>query len=299
MYAEKENFRVRMMARLLDVSRSGYYDWQSRTLDPAEDPWAFLKAAIERLWKKSKGRNGALRLQRDLLAEGTHVTLYRVRKCMRKLGISGIQPRASKRTTIPASDAACRPDLIRRDFTAAVPTTKLVGDITYLKTEEGWLYLAVVIDLCTRMVVGWSMAEHMRTSLVVSALKMAKRLGYVALGAIFHSDRGSQYTSNEYKAFADANEIRLSVGRTGTCHDNAVAESFFSMLKNEMYYRQEFKTRADARGAVMEYIEIDYNRNRRHSTIDYQIPAEKMASFFERTEQLSEGRSGTKLDLAA
>jgi transposase InsO family protein len=218
---------------------------------------------------------------------------------MRALGIAGIQPHAKKRTTIPAPDAASRPDLIRRDFSAALPTIKLVGDITYLKTSEGWLYLAVVIDLCTRMVVGWSMDVHMRTSLVISALRMAKKLGLVALGAIFHSDRGSQYTSKQYKEFADTGSVRLSVGCTGTCHDNAVAESFFSMLKNEMYYQQEFATRADARAAVMEYIEIDYNRQRRHSTIDYQIPAEKMAAFFERTAETSEGKEGAKLDLAA
>jgi transposase InsO family protein len=299
MYAEKENFKVIMMARVLEVSRSGYYAWQSRQLNPSADEWSALKGRIEQLWEKSKHRHGVRRIHKDLLAERTKVSLYRIRKCMREMGISGIQPHAKKRTTIPAPDAASRPDLIRRDFSAAVPTTKLVGDITYLKTDEGWLYLAVVIDLCTRMVVGWSMEAHMRTSLVISAMKMAKKLGLVALGAIFHSDRGSQYTSKEYGEFADINNIRLSVGRTGTCHDNAVAESFFSMLKNEMYHRQEFATRAQARAAVMEYIEIDYNRRRRHSTIDYQIPAEKMAAFFNRTADALEGKEEAKLDLVA
>jgi transposase InsO family protein len=299
MYAEKANFKLTMMARLLEVSRSGYYAWQKSQLCPGVDKWAALKKRIEKLWKKSKHRDGVRRIHKDLLAEGIRVSLYKVRRCMSELRISGIQPRAKKRTTIPAADAASRPDLIRRDFSAVVPTTKLVGDITYLKTGEGWLYLAVVIDLCTRMVVGWSMQTHMRTSLVIDALLMARKLGYVALGAIFHSDRSSQYTSKELVLFAKDNTIRLSVGRTGTCHDNAVAESFFSMLKNEMYYRQKFATRAKARAAVMEYIEIDYNRQRRHSTIDYQIPAEKMAAFFERTAEVSEGKRVAKLDLVA
>jgi transposase InsO family protein len=288
-----------MMARVLEASRSGYYTWQKRHLRPGTDEWAALKEHIKQLWEKSKHRHGVRRIHKDLLAQGIRVSLYRVRTCMHELGIAGIQPHAKKRTTIPAADAALRPDLIRRDFSAAVPTTKLVGDITYLKTGEGWLYLAVVIDLCTRMVVGWSMEAHMRTSLVVSALKMAKQLGLVALGAIFHSDRGSQYTSKEYKEFADRGDIRLSCGRTGTCHDNAVAESFFSMLKNEMYYQRKFATRAKARAAVMEYIEIDYNRQRRHSTIDYQIPAEKMTAFFERTAEVSGGKEDARLDLVA
>jgi len=299
MHVEKANFRVTMMARLLEVSRSGFYDWLTRQLDPGSDPWAALKERTEELWKKSKCRHGVRRIHKDLLALGIGVTAYRVRKCMRELGICGIQPRARKRTTIPSEDAASRPDLIKRDFTAAVPTIKLVGDITYLKTKEGWLYLAVVIDLCTRCVVGWSMDTHMKASLVVAALRMAVLKGYVALGAIFHSDRGTQYTSKEYSDFAATKEIRLSVGKTGSSADNAVAESFFSMLKNEMYHLKEFNTKEEARSAVMEYIEVDYNRQRRHSTIDYQIPQEKMDAFFERTETAFSTPKETKLDLAA
>ena len=288
-----------MMTRALEVSRSGYYNWAARQLDPKSDPWAKLKEKIQGLWEESKHRHGARRIHKDLVALGVGVTLYRVRKCMKELGICGIQPRAKKKTTTPSKDAASRPDLIKRDFTAAVPTTKLVGDITYLRTKEGWLYLAVVIDLCTRMVVGWSMDTHMRASLVVSALRMAVLKGFVALGAIFHSDRGSQYTSKEYSEFAGGRKIRLSVGRTGSSADNAVAESFFSMLKNEMYYLKEFDTKAEARSAVMEYIEIDYNRKRRHSTIGYHIPQEKMDAFFERAAAAFSEPEEIKLDLAA
>ena len=287
------------MAKVLDVSRSGYYSWENRQLIPAADPWLGLKQRILDIWNAKKKRHGAKRIHVDLADAGISVTLYRVRKCMRELGISGIQPRAKKRTTIPASDAEARPDLIKRNFNAPVPTTRLVGDITYLKTGEGWLYLAVVIDLCTRMVVGWSMDTHMKTSLVIDAMRLALLRGFVAIGAIFHSDRGSQYTSKEYSNFVSGHDVRLSVGRTGSCHDNAVAESFFSMLKNEMYYTREFATRAEARTAVMEYIEVFYNRQRRHSSIDYRIPAEKMEAFMNPTDEDIAQPLSAKLDLAA
>jgi transposase InsO family protein len=157
-----------------------------------------------------------------------------------------------------------------------VATTHLAGDITYLKTGEGWLYLATVIDLTTRMVVGWQMADNMRTPLVTDALKMAYQSGYVADNAIFHSDKGAQYTSSEYARAAHAMGVRLSVGRTGACWDNAVAESFFASLKNEMYHRQTHPTRAKARLAVAQYIEIYYNRQRPHSTLGYRTPAQAM-----------------------
>jgi transposase InsO family protein len=297
MHAERADFKVSMMARVLGVSRSGHYSWQRRLLVPSADPHAGLRQRVWDVWERKKRRPGARSIHMDLIGEGLGVTLYRVRKCMRELGICGIQPHAKKRTTVPAADAEARPDLIGRRFDAAVPTTKSVGDITYLKTGEGWLYLAVVIDLSTRMVVGWSMGAHMRASLVVEALRSAALRGFLAVGAIFHSDRGSQYTSKEFAEFASANGVRLSVGRTGVCWDNAVAESFFSFLKNEMFHTREFATRAEARAAVMEYIEVYYNRQRRHSSTGYQIPAEKMDAFFGRMERLE--ASEAKLDLAA
>ena len=207
---------------------------------------------------------------------------------MRELGIRGCTPNAKKRTTVPDPKARPRPDLVRRDFTSPVPTYKLVGDITYLRTGQGWLYLATVIDLCTRMVVGWSLSERMTADIAVSALESAKARGYVAGNAIFHSDRGAQYTSRLLAEWARDNDVRLSCGRTGSCHDNAVAESFFATLKNEMYYRGSFATRADARHAVIGFIEADYNRRRPHSTIGYQIPAKAMEAFFERTKPAAE-----------
>jgi transposase InsO family protein len=171
------------------------------------------------------------------------------------------------------------PDLIGRDFTAPAPGQRLVGDITYLRTGEGWLYLATVIDLATRMVVGWQLASHMRTSLVTDALAMAIGGGHAPPGAVFHSDKGAQYTSAVFARFCAGNGIRTSTGRTGICYDNAAAESFFGTLKNEMYYRQHFPDRARARFAVADYIEVFYNRKRLHSTLGYRTPAEALTSF--------------------
>lgn len=269
------------MAKVLGVSRSGYYSWVSNGC-PIDD-WSEARDAVRRVWLESDRRFGA-RFVKCFLPDGLRgITLYRVRKCMRELGIRGCTPYRSKRTTVPDRDAKPKPDLIGRDFTSPVPTYKLVGDITYLRTGQGWLYLSTVIDLNTRMVVGWSLSERMTADIVVSALESAKRRGYVAENAIFHSDKGAQYTSRLLAEWAKANDVRLSCSRTGNCHDNAVAESFFATLKNEMYYRESFATRVAAKHAVIEFIEVYYNRKRPHSTIGYRVPAEAMDAFFERT----------------
>ncbi len=191
-----------------------------------------------------RGAYGCRRVAAQLNREGHPCSVGLVADLMRELGLRACQPRAYKRTTIPGEQPVTSPDLIGRDFTAAAPGQRLVGDITYLRTGEGWLYLATVIDLATKMVTGWQLAEHMRTSLVTDALAMAITHGHVQPGAIFHSDRGCQYGSAEFARFCQANGIRTSVGRTGVCWDNAAAESFFGALKNEMYYRQSFPDRA-------------------------------------------------------
>ncbi len=176
-----------------------------------------------------------------------------------------------------------RPDLLKRDFTADRTGVRFVGDITYLRTGEGWLYLAMVSDLFDREVVGWSMADHMRTELIGDALTMAHTHGRIEPHAVFHSDRGSQYTSEEYAKLAKTFGVRLSVGSTGVCWDNSVAESWFSMFNNEMYYRESFDTRRRARFAVMQYIEVCYNRRRLHSTLGYRTPAEARADYYTQT----------------
>ena len=299
MRAEKANYTVKMMARVLKVSRSGFYSWLAR--GEPDDPWAELRAEVKRVWLESDRIFGARSVLAFLPKEFAGTTLYRVRKCMKELGIRGIAPNSKKRTTIPDEAAPARPDLIKRDFTSPVPTYKLVGDITYLKTKEGWLYLATVIDLCTRMVVGWAISERMTADIVVEALERARRRGYVAGNAIFHSDRGSQYTSRLLARWAGEREVRLSVGRTGSCHDNAVAESFFGTLKNECYSLRKWATREDARNAVIDYIERRYNRNRPHSTIDYEVPAQVMDAFFERTKpaEIEAGQRDRAMKMAA
>ena len=290
MLAEKAEYPVKMVARLLEVSRSGFYSWLAN--GALTDEWGHVRDAVERVWLESDRRFGARMVHAFLPPELGPVTLYHVRKCMRELGIRGVTPNAKKRTTISDEGAPPKPDLVARDFTRPVPTYKLVGDITYLRTGQGWLFLATVIDLNTRMVVGWAMSEHMTADIVVSALELARRRGYVAEGAIFHSDRGSPSTTSRLLAsWARENDVSLSCGRTGSCHDNAVAEFFFATLKSEMYYRRSFATREEARFAVIGFIESYYNRRRPHSTIDYRVPADVMDEFFERFESaLSEPR---------
>ena len=288
-HTEEGAFPVTLMTQILGIERTGYYAWKNRQ-DTEPDPESrrgrrqIVADRVYALWLASNKVYGIRRIHKDLAAEGITVSLGLVAAIMRELGIAGVQPRATKRTTIPAADAQDRADLVRRESNPPVPTTHLVSDITYLKTGEGWLFLATVIDLTTRMVVGWATAKHMRTSLIIDALKVAYQGGYVAEGAIAHSDRGSQYTSAEYAEVARLMQVRLSVGRTGVCWDNAVAEAFFASLKNEMFHRQRFATRARARLAVAEYIEVFYNRKRRHSALGYEIPARAMESFFDRTE---------------
>ncbi len=278
MLAKKAGFPVKLMARVLGVSRSGFYSWLSNGCP--EDDWSAEREAVRRVWLESDRRFGARFVKCFLPAGFSGLTLYRVRE----LGIRGCTPNAKKRTTIPDPNAKPRPDLVRRDFTSPVPTYKLVGDITYLRTGEGWLYLSTVIDLNTRMVVGWSLFERMTADIAVSALASAKSRGYVAGNAISPADRGTQYTSWLLAVGGRYTAGGLPCSRTGSCHDNAVAESFFATLKNEMYYRRSFPTRDSAKHAVIEFIEAYYNRRRPHSTIGYKVPAEAMAAFFERTE---------------
>lgn len=186
MRAEKAHYPVTMMACVLKVSRSGFYSWLAR--GEPDDPWAGPREAVRRVWLESDRTFGARFVRAFLPAEFAGATLYRVRKLMREPGIRGVAPNTKKRTTVPDENAPARPDLVRRDFTSPVPACKLVGDITYLRTGEGWLYLATVIDLCTRMVVGWAISERMTADIAVEALERARRRGYVAENAIFHSD---------------------------------------------------------------------------------------------------------------
>lgn len=233
-----------------------------------------------RIWEESKQRFGARMIWAALPCAFSSVSLYRLQKIMRGLGIRSCTPHSSRRTTVQDLRAEEKRDLIGRDFTSPIPTYK-----PYLKTGQGWLYLACVIDLCTRMVMCWALSLRMTADIVISALECAKAQGYVADNAIFHSDKSSQYTSRALLKWAEENHVRLSCSRSGTCHDNAVAESFFGTLKNEMYYRTSFATKDKAKHAVIEFIEVCYNRKRLPLTIDYKIPAQVMQDFFEKLDR--------------
>jgi putative transposase len=277
--AEKANYPVAFMCRLLKVPRSSFYAWTNRVETPTGARRRALAVEVAEEFKSSRQTSGCRRITAALNRRDIECSVGMVADLMRELGLAAVQPRAYKRTTVPGKEPVTAPDLIAREFTADGPGQRLVGDITYLRTGEGWLYLATVIDLATRMVVGWQTAAHMRTALVTDALQMAIDSGHVEVDAVFHSDRGTQYTSAEFDAFTTRSHIRRSLGRTGVCWDNAAAESFFATLKNEMYYRQAFHTRARARFAVAEYIEVFYNRRRLHSTLGYRTPFEALTDY--------------------
>jgi putative transposase len=277
--AEKANYKIAWMCRLLGVPRSSFYAWRNKAETATAARRRELAAQVCRVFEAGRGAYGCRRVAAQLNRDGHPCSVGLAADLMRELGLRACQPRAYKRTTVPGEEPVTSPDLIGRDFTAAVPGQRLVGDITYLRTGEGWLYLATVIDLATKMVTGWQLAAHMRTSLVTDALAMAVSHGHVQPGAVFHSDKGCQYTSAEFTQFCQANGVRTSVGRTGVCWDNAAAESFFAALKNEMYHRQAYPSRAKARFAVADYIEVFYNRIRLHSTLGYRTPAEVLTQF--------------------
>jgi transposase InsO family protein len=278
-HAEKDTYDITFMCRLMTVPRSTYYAWTNRAETKTQARRRALATDVAKGFADSRQTSGCRRIAAALNRRGIACSVGLVADLMRELGLAAVQPRAYKRTTLPGSAPVPAEDLLERDFTADAPGQRLVGDITYLRTGEGWLYLATVLDLATRMVVGWQLAAHMRTTLVTDALQMAIDSGHVAPDAIFHSDRGTQYTSAEFHAFTARNRIRRSRGRTGVCWDNAAAESFFAALKNEMYYRQSFATRARARFAVAEYIEVFYNRKRLHSTLGYRTPFEALTDY--------------------
>lgn len=265
------------MCRQLGVPRSSYYRWRDATDTPTTIRHRELTDQVKTMFDSSDGIFGHRMVHTKLATEGVAVSVGTVATIMAKNGWAARRMRAFKRTTTPCDPDQVFKDLIGRDFTADTPGTRLVGDITYLRTGEGWLYLATVIDLCTRMIVGWAMADHMRASLCVKALEMARDKGHLQPRAIFHSDHGTQYTSREMGKWCTGNNIRQSMGAAGVCWDNAVAESAFSCLKNEFYHHYSFNTRQDARRATMRYIEAFYNRWRPHSHNNGLPPATAMA----------------------
>jgi transposase InsO family protein len=273
MDAEKAH-PVTFMCGLLTVSRSAYYDWKDRAPSVTARRRERLKQMITAVFVANHGIYGYRRVHAVLARSGEQVSLELVRALMRELGLVACQPRPWRPTTTEPDQAHRIPDLVDRDFTAPAPGTKLVGDITYIPTGQGWVYLATVIDCYSKRVVGWSMADHYKTSLITAALESAAGTIEIAPECIFHSDRGSNYTSYDFAAKLAGLSMRQSVGRTGVCWDNAMAESFFGALKNEWLNRMTFTTRAQARQEVVKYIEGFYNQQRLHSGLGYKTPIE-------------------------
>jgi len=263
------------MCYWLDVSTSGFYHWRTRPQSATAARRETLLARIRHYFEESEGTYGYRRIHADLTAEQTQCSPELVRQLMRQEGLVACQPRPFRVTTeADVMAAANMPDLLTRDFTAERPGVKFVGDITYIHTWQGFIYLATVIDCYSKKVVGWSIADHMRSELVADALKNAAATTLIEPDAVFHTDRGSVYTSTDFRALAAGLGMRSSMGRTGVCWDNSMAESFFSMLKNERVYRTVYATKAHARKDIIRYIEGFYNSRRRHSALGYRRPNE-------------------------
>jgi putative transposase len=276
----KDNmFPVNYMCRMLGVTRQGYYRWKTREPAQRDRDDSALKTKIKTLFEFHKGRYGVRRIHAELQRGGVRIAYKRVQRLMVELGLVSVHPRPRKRTTIPAAAPSQLPDLVGRNFTPTAPNTLWYGDITYVRTWDGWAYIASVIDGYSRKVIGYSIADHMRTELVIDALTMALDQRQPADGVIFHADRGSQYTSHAFVEFCAARGVRNSVGRTGICFDNAAAESFWATLKKEFIHLRPFDTIARLRRETFEYIEGYYNTKRIHSSLHYMTPTEYEEQF--------------------
>ncbi len=255
------------MCRVLGASRSGYYRWCNRCQQPKQRQKRreLLDQQVADAFIARKKRSGSPMLVIDLQEQGHHYDRKTVAASMKRQNLRAKAAKKFKATTNSKHNLPVAPNLLQQDFSATAPNQKWVGDITYLWTEEGWLYLAVVIDLYSRLVVGWAMAERMTAELTCQALKMALWRRHMPKGVIFHSDRGSQYCSALYQGLLTKHALVCSMSAKGNCFDNACAESFFHTMKVEVIHGEHFATREEMRKIVFEYIEVDYNRNRRHS----------------------------------
>jgi len=262
---------IATQCRVLGVSASGYYAWAVRPASARATADAALMEQLRVIHTRSRGTYGERRVHAELAALGVHVGRKRVARLMRKLGLAGVSRRKGTRTTVRDRDARPAPDLVDRDFTAAGPDRLWVADITYIPTWAGFLYLAVVLDAWSRRVVGWAMATHLRTELVLDALNMALTQRRPT-DVIHHSDQGCQYTSIAFGRRCQEMDVRPSMGSVGDAYDNALCESFFATLECELLDHRRFQTQAEARLVVFEYLEGWYNPHRRHSALGYESP---------------------------
>jgi transposase InsO family protein len=273
-WAAEKQYSVTFMCDQLGVARQGYYRWRSQGPCARERTDAELTEQILAIHTESDGHPGVRRVWAELLTRGVRVAPKRVWRLMRAAGLRGRHPRAWKKTTIAGQRPVDAPDLIGQNFTAAVANTRWCGDITYVRTVKGWVYTTTVIDLHSRKVVGYAIADHLQTSLITEALAAALLIRTPPTSVIFHSDRGCQYTSKEFADFCTINGVRRSMGRRATCFDNAVSESFFATYKKELIHTRPWNDLTDVRQQTFLWVEGYYNRRRRHSTLSYLTPVE-------------------------
>lgn len=268
------------MCRVLEVSRAGYYRWLAQqSAVPSDLP---LRVAIREVFEGSEKRYGSPRVW-DALRKRFKVGRARIARMMREMGLVARFRRKRVSTTDSAHDQPIAPNVLNRDFNPAAPNQAWVTDITYIRTEQGWLYLAVVMDLFSRRVIGWAADDNLRTELVLDAFRTAISRRLPSPGLVHHSDRGSQYASHAYQQVLAQHGVICSMSRSGNCWDNAVIESFFSTLKTELVHRVRWATKSDARSALIRYIEIFYNSKRKHSSLGYRSPAEYERTYWERS----------------
>lgn len=270
--AHKKVWPINLMCGVLSVSRSGFYHWAGRAPSRRTQSNRAVDKRIREIFVHHRQRYGAPRITDALHDEGIACSENRVARRMQALGLQAIQAKKFKVTTDSNHSQPVAPDLIEQDFTATAPNQKWTSDITYVWTDQGWLYLAVVMDLYSRAIVGWSMNHRMTQQLVGDALTMALFRRHFPKGTIIHSDRGSQYCAKRYQQLIKSNGLRCSMGRRANCYDNAVTESFFHTLKVELVHRERYPTRRMAHSSIFEYIETYYNRQRKHSAIGHRIP---------------------------
>jgi putative transposase len=267
-----KEFRISLMCKCLSVTRSSYYDWLKGPLSAHQQANLALSTQIKEVFKDGHQSYGTRRIKHGLAALGLSVSRRRIGKLMKKMNLSCKTKRRFIATTDSKHSLPIAPNLLARNFTASKPDQCYVGDITYIPTQTGWLYLAVVIDLFSRKVVGWSMESHMKAGLVNNALLMAIWKRKPLAGLLWHTDRGSQYASESHRELLVTHKIKQSMSRKGNCWDNAVSESFFHTLKTELVHHVKFNNQEEAKKAIFEYIEVFYNRSRMHSANDYLSP---------------------------
>ena len=278
-HAEKASFPIAPMCRLLGVTRQGYYAYAGRPPPEQRPAELTLRAEVARVHRESRGTYGSPRTLAALRGSGIPASKRRVERTMRALGLQGRQRRRFRTTTKANPARPVAPNLLNRQFAASGPNQRWVTDITYIWTDEGWAYLATILDLYSRRVVGWALSASLSTALPLTALHNALELRRPDSELLHHSDRGCQYTSAEYREELARHGIIVSMSRRGNCWDNAVAESFFSTLKSEALLGRRWTTRLELRATLFEYLETFYNRRRLHSTLAYRTPAEVEAEY--------------------